>query len=64
MIFSPIKQEAKTKAVYKVLSNQDYFLKIISIENEINSIKARIINLDGEIQVLERYRNELLNGQR
>ena len=59
-----VKEEAKKKAVLKdpveleltSLKNEFY-----SKESEINSVKTTITNLDGEIQSLERYRNELRN---
>lgn len=57
-----IKEEAKVKASQKNPQEQElnslknnYFLN----DNEIKSVKARVINLEAEIQTFERKRNEL-----
>jgi DNA repair exonuclease SbcCD ATPase subunit len=59
-----IKEEAKTKAILKDPQDLEFTSlksEFYSKESEINTVKTTITNLDGEIQSLERYRNELRN---
>lgn len=57
-----VKEEAKTKAVLKnplELELNSLITEFRNKEEEFKTLKVRMTNLDGEIQQLERYRNDL-----